>query len=577
MTTTRANGWRPLVLSAAGRHRGLIAAAAGLSILDAVILLAMPWPLAVLADDVLGSGDLPSSVTTVLDALGADPARAVAVLVGVAMVGLVVVQQAVRAAINVVNSRLTRRLTHTLGLEVLMRTYARSASADGTIATGDATSRVLNDANAAQFLVVGVAIPAFHSVVTVVLMAVVMVRLNAWLTIVALLVSIPLVLSLRVHARRMTVVQHKAAEQDGAVWSHAERTLGALPEVQTDVAEERQLATFASVVGDRVRAELASERAEIAFALTNTVVTAIGLGGMLILGALLVTEGQLTVGALLVFNSYLVSVFGPLNSLAYLGASYARVAAHGRRLLEVFESGEVIVEREDPVVLPGPVRGRVCFEDVWFSYEEGLPVLCGVSFGVEPGETVALVGVTGSGKSTLVSLVPRLMDVCGGCVRLDGVDVRDLALRVVRESVSVVRQEPLLLPVSVADNVAFARPGASFEEVWEAARAANALEFIERLPQGFDTVLGERGDTLSGGQKQRLAIARALLKDAPVLILDEPTSALDAGTEHLVVEALQRVTRDRTVMIVTHRESTIVHADRVVRLEHGRVIAGAHR
>jgi ATP-binding cassette, subfamily B, bacterial len=298
---------------------------------------------------------------------------------------------------------------------------------------------------------------------------------------------------------------------------------------------------------------------------------------VVVTGAWMVIGGSMTLGVLLVFIAYTSQLSGGVSAL--LGTHRALKAAESNveRLLEVFESGEVIVEREDPVVLPGPVRGRVCFEDVWFSYEEGLPVLCGVSFGVEPGETVALVGVTGSGKSTLVSLVPRLMDVCGGCVRLDGVDVRDLALRVVRESVSVVRQEPLLLPVSVADNVAFARPGASFEEVWEAARAANALEFIERLPQGFDTVLGERGDTLSGGQKQRLAIARALLKDAPVLILDEPTSALDAGTEHLVVEALQRVTRDRTVMIVTHRESTIVHADRVVRLEHGRVIAGAHR
>jgi ATP-binding cassette subfamily B protein/subfamily B ATP-binding cassette protein MsbA len=436
---------------------------------------------------------------------------------------------------------------------------------------------VLNDAKAGQYLVVGVAIPAFQAVVTVVLMLAVMMRLNGWLTLVAMLVGIPLLVSLRVHARRMTAVQYEAATQEGAVWSQAERTLGALPEVQTFVAEDDQLAAFTSVVGDRVRAEVASERAEIAFGFTNAVVTALGLGGLLLLGGLLAAEEQLTIGELLVFNGYLVSLFSPLSSLAYLGASYASVAAHGRRLLEVFESGEVIVERPDPVVLEGPVRGRVSFEDVWFSYEEGAPVLCGVSFEIEPGETVALVGVTGSGKSTLVSLVPRLMDVGSGCVRVDGVDVRDLALGVVRGSVSVVRQEPLLLPVSVADNIAFARPGASWHQLWAAAEAANALEFIERLPDGFDTVLGERGDTLSGGQKQRLAIARALLKDAPILILDEPTSALDADTEHLLVEALGRVTRDRTVMIVTHRESTTVHADRVVRLQGGRLIHEARR
>jgi ATP-binding cassette subfamily B protein len=207
-------------------------------------------------------------------------------------------------------------------------------------------------------------------------------------------------------------------------------------------------------------------------------------------------------------------------------------------------------------------------DGVWFGYGDE-PVLEGVSLSVGVGETVALVGATGSGKSTLVSLVPRLMDVDAGVVRLDGVDIRELSLEVVRGAVAVVRQEPLLLPLSVAENIAFARAGASSEEIRAAADAANALEFIERLPQGFDTVLGERGDTLSGGQKQRLAIARALLKDAPVLVLDEPTSALDAGTELSVIEALERVSRDRTVIIVSHRDSALVHADRVIQLADG--------
>jgi ATP-binding cassette subfamily B protein/subfamily B ATP-binding cassette protein MsbA len=243
--------------------------------------------------------------------------------------------------------------------------------------------------------------------------------------------------------------------------------------------------------------------------------------------------------------------------------------------LEVFESSEVVEDPVSPVVLRGGVQGRVEFDGVWFGYGDE-PVLQGVSLSVGVGETVALVGVTGSGKSTLVSLVPRLMDVDSGAVRLDGVDVRELSLEVVRGAVAVVRQEPLLLPLSVAENIAFARAGASMEEVRAAAKAANALEFIEHLPQGFDTVLGERGDTLSGGQKQRLAIARALLKDAPVLVLDEPTSALDAGTELSVIEALERVSQDRTVIIVSHRESALVHADRVVQLADGHLTDIAH-
>jgi len=324
-------------------------------------------------------------------------------------------------------------------------------------------------------------------------------------------------------------------------------------------------------------AAVRNARARILAEAVPTMANVSAIAVVVVIGSWRVIGGSMTLGTLLVFIAYTSQMRIGVGALLDTHRTLRAAESNVDRLLEVFESGEVIVERPDPVVLEGPVRGRVSFEDVWFSYEEGAPVLCGVSFEIEPGETVALVGVTGSGKSTLVSLVPRLMDVGSGCVRVDGVDVRDLALGVVRGSVSVVRQEPLLLPVSVADNIAFARPGASWHQLWAAAEAANALEFIERLPDGFDTVLGERGDTLSGGQKQRLAIARALLKDAPILILDEPTSALDADTEHLLVEALGRVTRDRTVMIVTHRESTTVHADRVVRLQGGRLIHEARR
>jgi ATP-binding cassette subfamily B protein/subfamily B ATP-binding cassette protein MsbA len=213
----------------------------------------------------------------------------------------------------------------------------------------------------------------------------------------------------------------------------------------------------------------------------------------------------------------------------------------------------------------------VSFEDVTFGYEPNRPVLKGVNLHVQAGETVALVGCTGAGKTTLASLVPRFFDPGAGRLLFDGTDARDIQLRSLRQQVALVLQEPFLLPLSVAANIAYGRPEASRDEIVSAAVAANADEFIRRLPEGYDTVIGERGATLSGGQRQRLAIARALLKDAPVLILDEPTSALDARTEALILEALERLMANRTTFIIAHRLSTIRNADRIVVLKDGAI------
>jgi ATP-binding cassette subfamily B protein/subfamily B ATP-binding cassette protein MsbA len=246
--------------------------------------------------------------------------------------------------------------------------------------------------------------------------------------------------------------------------------------------------------------------------------------------------------------------------------------------LEVLETDDELPQPVHPVRLPvGRDASGVVFEDVWFGYEQGQPVLRGVSLEVEPGQTVALVGRTGAGKSTLLSLVPRFMDPWSGVVRIGGVDVRTAALQDVRRRVSLVRQEPLLLPVSIAENIAYGRPGASRAQVERAAEEALAAEFIERLPAGYDTIVGERGATLSGGQRQRLAIARALLKDAPVLILDEPTAALDAESEAHLVEALARASRTRTVLVIAHRLSTVRRADSIAVVENGTIIEqGTH-
>src|SRR4030095_13121845 len=279
---------------------------------------------------------------------------------------------------------------------------------------------------------------------------------------------------------------------------------------------------------------------------------------------------------LLVFLIYLNSLQAQMKTLATAWTTIQGLSASMDRTLAILESVPELVEKPDALAL-ARIRGEVCFENVSFGYEAARPVLRDISFTAEPGQTIAMVGSTGAGKTTLLQLVPRFFDPWTGSVRIDGHDVRDLTLRSVRQHVALVLQDPYLAPISVAENIAFGRPEASRSEIEAAARAAQAHEFIARLPQGYDTVLEERGATLSGGERQRVSIARALLKDARILILDEPTSALDAETEAGFLQALDRLKAGRTTFIIAHRLSTVRRANRIVVLERGRVVeTGTH-
>jgi ATP-binding cassette subfamily B protein/subfamily B ATP-binding cassette protein MsbA len=289
-----------------------------------------------------------------------------------------------------------------------------------------------------------------------------------------------------------------------------------------------------------------------------------------------VLSGQLTLGALLVFLTYLALVHGQMKTLAGLYASFQEIGAAVDRVLEVLEAEAEVKDQPGAVPL-GRVCGEVRLEGVTFGYEADRAVLKDVSLEVPAGQTVALVGATGAGKTTLAGMIARFFDPWRGRVLVDGQDVRGVRLQSLREQVGLVLQEPFLFPLTIAENIAYGKLGASRSEIEASARAANLHEFIERLPKGYETVVGERGATLSGGEKQRLSIARALLKDAPILILDEPTSALDAETERLIMGALRRLLRGRTTFIIAHRLSTIRHADRIVVLDEGRVIeSGSH-
>ena len=297
------------------------------------------------------------------------------------------------------------------------------------------------------------------------------------------------------------------------------------------------------------------------------------LGPILVLwyGASEVWAGRLSVGSLMAFYGYLGLLYQPIQRLTELNLILANSLAAMDRIFEVFDTFSEVQERTNASVLPR-VRGEIRFERVRFNYDGREPVLEDFSLTIPAGTTVALVGPSGAGKSTLVKLLPRFYDVSGGCITIDGVDIRAVTLKSLREQIAIVSQEPLLFSGTVEDNLRYGKPEAASEPLYQAARAAFADAFIEALPEGYHTQIGERGVRLSGGQKQRLAIARAFLKAAPIVILDEPTSALDAESEELIKRALQRLLEGRTALIIAHRLSTIEHADVVVVLDEGRII-----
>jgi ABC-type multidrug transport system fused ATPase/permease subunit len=293
---------------------------------------------------------------------------------------------------------------------------------------------------------------------------------------------------------------------------------------------------------------------------------------VLLAGGRRVISGELQLGEFVAFNVYILMLVGPLRMMGYWINEFQRAAASGERIFEVLDEREEIEERPDAQPLPAG-DGRLHFEDLTFAYEPGRPVLHHVDLEVAPGSTVALIGQTGSGKTTLSALVPRFYDASEGRVLLDGVDVRDLRLSELRGAIGVVSQDPFLFSASVRENIAFGRPDATDEDVERAARMAQAHEFIHALPEGYDTVIGERGITLSGGQRQRIAIARAIVVDPRILILDDATASVDATTESKIRLGLREAMRGRTTLIIAHRLSTISLADEIVVLEHGRVVA----
>jgi ABC-type multidrug transport system fused ATPase/permease subunit len=438
--------------------------------------------------------------------------------------------------------------------------------------TGQLMSRATIDLQSVRFFLgYGLIFFAQH-VVTIVVVTVVLFVYSWQLALVALGIT-PVIIAIAYRYSRVShPVLRQVQEKLGDVSTVAEESIVGVHVVKAFAQESPREARFARAADDVFERTLAANRQRALYVPLLTFLPLLAQAAVLLAAGRMVISGSMTIGEFFTFNLLLAMLVMPLRMIGMWVGQAQRAIAAGERIFEVLDEPEEVADPADARVLaPGP--GRVSFEGVDFEYEPGRPVLEEIDLDIPAGRTVALIGRTGSGKTTLAALVPRFYDVTAGRVLVDGTDVREVTRRSLRHEIGVISQDPFLFSASVRDNIAFGLPEAGHETVEAAARAAQAHEFIEELPHGYDTVIGERGITLSGGQRQRIAIARALLIDPRILVLDDATASVDATTESKIRAGLREVMRGRTTIIIAHRLSTIALADEIVVLEHGRIVA----
>jgi ATP-binding cassette, subfamily B, bacterial MsbA len=446
--------------------------------------------------------------------------------------------------------------------------------------TGELTSRLTTDVGLLQGVLSHQIAEFSRQILALVGGIVLLTLMQPRLTLTALGVVPIVVGSAVIFGRRLrritTGVQDKVAEATAV----AEEAISQIRTVQSFTQEPMERGRYGDRILESVRAALVRARVRGMFFGVLTFTTFGGIVFVLWQGGVLVLEGQLTAGALVSFLLYTITIAAAIGALASFFSAYQEAVGAAERVFELLETPSAITDPPSPKLLPRPVRGEVAFENVSFRYRTDLAApwtLREIDLAVAHGEVVALVGPSGAGKTTLVSLLPRFWDVTEGRIRLDGADVRELRLADLRGAVGLVPQEPALFSGTVGENIAYGRPGAAPAEIEAAAKAAHAHEFVVRLPEGYGTLVGERGVKLSGGQRQRIAIARALLKDPAVLILDEATSNLDTESERLIEDAMEKLLVGRTTLIIAHRLSTVRRADRLIVLDHGRIVEeGSH-
>jgi len=553
---------------------GLIAGAVAALFAGIGLRLLEPWPLKFVFDRILDrDGARGSSGLAAIDAMDS------MTLLTVSAVGLVIIT-GLRALADYANTvgfaLIGNRVLAEVRNELYRHLQGLSPTFHAKARGGDLVVRVINDVNRLKDAAVTAILPLLANVLILVGMVFFMFWLRWELALLSLATAPLFWLSTVKISGRIRQVAREAREREGVMAATAAEAMGAIRIVQALSLEEMFAAGFSSRNETSRKEDVKGSRLSASLERTVDILGAVSTALVLWYGARLVLRGVMSPGDLLVFLTYLKRAFNPLQDFAKYTGRLAQATAAGERVLDLLERTPEV--RDLPGAVPAPpFRGEVQFDGVDFAYEPGQRVLDGVDFTLPPGRHAALVGPSGIGKSTLVGLVLRLYEPVRGRVLIDGCDIREYTLATLRSQISVVLQDSILFAASVRDNIAYGAPGTTRDEVKAAARLANADEFIRALPQGYDTILGERGVNLSHGQRQRIAIARAAVRKAPILILDEPTTGLDGENERAVIEALGRLAEGRTTFTITHDLGQAARADLILYLEGGRVLErGAH-
>jgi ATP-binding cassette, subfamily B, bacterial len=533
--------------------------------------LLQPWPLKIVLDDVLRSRQSHAWAMNLIHRLVGTDRIAVLEFACAAVLGIAVLDAVCTYGEKYLTTSVAQWVSYDLRMAIYAHIQRLSLAFHDQKRTGDLISRVTADIDSIQSFIMNGLLGVLINAMTLVGMIAVMFWLNWKFTLIALSVVPALFAMVYIYTRKIKKASREVRKKEGEITSVVEEVLSSIRVVKAFAREDFEVHRLEKESLEAVEISLHARSLKAKLTPLVDIVVAIGTGLVLWFGARLVMGNVLSAGELVVFILYLGKMYKPMQEISKMTDTYSKAAVGYERIQEILQTDVEV--RDLPRARKAPrFNGNIEFNNVSFAYAEGPPVLKDVSFEMKAGQVSAIVGPTGAGKTSIISLIPRFYDPEGGVITIDGTDVRQFQQRSLRQQMSFVLQETILFRAPVWQNIAYGRPGCSRQEIIRAAEMANASEFIEKLPDGYDTVLGERGMTLSGGQRQRIAIARAVIRNTSILILDEPTSGLDSASEKLVFEALDRLMEGRTVVVIAHRLSTIQRADVIFVVNDGAIV-----
>jgi len=557
-------------------HAGALAWGALAVIGETAANLLQPWPLKIVIDNVVQSKETHGWILQFVHAFAGTDKLAIVKFACIAVLVIAALDAVCTYAEKYLTTSVGQWVTYDLRRTLYAHIHRLSLAFHDNERTGDLISRVTKDVDDIQSFITSGLLSSFINVLTLVGMVSVMFYLNWQFTLIALSIAPVLFFIVYTYTRRIKKASRDVRKKESEVFSVVEEALSSIRVVKAFAREEYEQNRLEEASLQEVETTLRARSLKAKLTPLVGLIVAVGTCLVLWFGARLILAGSLSAGSLVLFIMYLNKMYKPMQELSKMTDTYSKAAVGYERIQEILQTHKEVLDLPRAQNAPR-LKGKIEFEHVSFSYNPQEPVLKDVSLVIEPGQVAALVGPTGVGKTTIVSLISRFYDPAEGVVKIDGTDIRRFRQKSLRQQISFVLQETLLFHGPIWQNIAYGKPEATRHEIVRAAELANATEFIEKMSDGFDTIVGERGVTLSGGQRQRIAIARAIIRNTPILILDEPTSGLDSASEKLVFEALDRLIEGKTAIVIAHRLSTIRRADVIFVVNEGEIVeSGKH-